>query len=136
MGNRAVITTAPYKPSNLGIYVHWNGGQESVEAFLAACRQLGYQSPDNDCYGWAGLVFVIGLFFEYDGLSIGVDQCKNLDTDNGDNGTWLIKDWQIVGNKFGDAPTELSPPQREKRDAMHNIIVTRASRMRTLKEAV
>ena len=68
--------------------------------------------------------------------SIGVDQCKNLDTDNGDNGTWLIKDWQIVGNKFGDSPTELSPPQREKRDAMHNIIATRASRMRTLKEAV
>lgn len=135
MGNRAVITTAPYKPSNLGVYVHWNGGQESVEAFLNACRQLHYRSPDNDCYGWAGLVFAIGLFFEYEGLSVGVDQCKNLDTDNGDNGTWLIRDWEIVGNKHGRHGPVLSPAQREKRDAITSIIVNRAHLMRALEKS-
>ena len=31
MGNRAVITT---EKKDLGIYLHWNGGRDSVEAFL------------------------------------------------------------------------------------------------------
>jgi len=44
MGNRAVITTAPYSTSNVGIYVHWNGGRASVEGFLKACRELGYRN--------------------------------------------------------------------------------------------
>ena len=32
MGNRAIITT---KDCDLSLYLHWNGGRDSVEGFLA-----------------------------------------------------------------------------------------------------
>ena len=101
MGNRAVITTEPYSDSNVGIYVHWNGGRASVEAFLQAAKELGYRSPDSDrSYGLAGLAGLIWSYLGTDGLSVGIDRCVQLDTDNGDNGVYLIgKDWQIVGRR-------------------------------------
>ena len=96
MGNRAVITT---EAKDLGVYLHWNGGRASVEAFLLYCKLKGYRCPENDCYGWARLCQVIGNFFggEY---SVGIDKYDRLDTDNGDNGTYIIKDWQIIGTEF------------------------------------
>lgn len=102
MGNRAVITTAPYSKKNVGIYVHWNGGRASVEAFLEAARQLGYRDPTGDrSYALAGLAGLIWSYLGTEGLSVGIDLCENLDCDNYDNGTYLIgKDWQIVGRKF------------------------------------
>jgi hypothetical protein len=103
MGNRAVITTAPFDEANVGIYVHWNGGQESIEGFLRACKKLGYRSPETDCYGMARLTQAIGVFFGGE-LSLGIDTVRNLDCDNGDNGVWLIGDnWQIVGHTNGKA---------------------------------
>lgn len=103
MGNRAVITTAPFNKNNVGIYLHWNGGIESIEAFLGAARELGYRSPDLDSdasYGFARLTGLICLFFDItNDTSIGVDVCRNLDCDNGDNGVYLVgKDWKIVGH--------------------------------------
>jgi len=35
-----------------------------------------------------------------DGCSVGVDDISRLDMDNGDNGTYLMKDWRIVGRKY------------------------------------
>lgn len=96
MGNRAVITT---EARDIGVYLHWNGGRNSIEAFLLYCKLKGYRAPENDNYGWARLCQVIGNFFggEY---SVGIDRYDRLDTDNGDNGTYIIKDWQIVGKEF------------------------------------
>jgi hypothetical protein len=96
MGNRAVITT---EDKQLGVYVHWNGGRASIEAFLLYCKLKGYRCPENDCYGWARLCQVIGNFFGGE-LSVGIDKYDRLDTDNGDNGVYIIKDWQIVGKEF------------------------------------
>ncbi len=114
MGNRAVITAAPFNKNNIGVYVHWNGGQESVEGFLAACRQLGYRDPTSDTsYGMARLAQAIGLFFgAEDDCSVGVDICDRLDCDNGDNGVWLIgPDWTLAGrtNSVGDGPEAIVP---------------------------
>lgn len=105
MGNRAVITasksTAVAGSSDLGIYLHWNGGRDSVEAFLTYCRISGFRSPDVDpSYGWARLVQVIANFFGGDGLSIGIDKCSKLDCDNYDNGVYIIKGWEIVGRQY------------------------------------
>lgn len=105
MGNRAVITTVGATDNTTGIYVHWNGGVNSVEAFCAYCDMKGFRSPDMDCYGWAYLATVIGNFFG-DGLSLGVDRIGNLDTDNGDNGVYYIKDWKIVA-RSKDYPQQL-----------------------------
>lgn len=103
MGNRAVITTSTAhsvkNSTDIGIYLHWNGGRDSVEAFLEYCERRGFRPPEQDCYGWARLCQVISNFFG-GGLSIGIDKCCNLDCENGDNGTYIIKDWKIVGRKY------------------------------------
>lgn len=96
MGNRAVITT---ENKDLGVYLHWNGGRDSVEAFLTYCKLKGYRCPENDCYGWARLCQVIGNFFGGE-LSVGIDKYDKLDLDNWDNGVYIIKDWKIVGREF------------------------------------
>jgi hypothetical protein len=99
MGNRAVITTPDKR---LGVYLHWNGGRDSVEAFLAYCKLKGFRRPENDNYGWARLCQVIANFIGNDGLSIGIDQFEHLDCDNGDNGVYIIKNWEIVGREYFD----------------------------------
>ena len=103
MGNRAVITTCthtnPSASNELGLYLHWNGGRDSVEAFLTYCKLHGYRTPETDNYGWVSLATVIGNFFS-DGLSCGIDRCCNLDCDNGDNGVYVIRNWEIVDRKY------------------------------------
>lgn len=96
MGNRAVITT---KDKKIGVYLHWNGGRDSVEAFLAYCKLQGYRPPESDCYGWARLCQIIGNFFG-GGLSLGIDEYNRLDRDNGDNGVYIIENWEIIGREF------------------------------------
>ena len=105
MGNRAVITAFNdkfennYDKNGIGIYLHWNGGRDSIEGFLTYCKLKGYRSPTDDNYGWARLTQVIANFFGGTS-SVGVDICDNLDCTNGDNGVYLIKDWSIVGRAF------------------------------------
>lgn len=99
MGNRAVITTKEnWKNNGVGVYLHWNGGITSVKCFLEYCKLKGYRPPETDCYGWARLCQVIGNFFG-GGYSVGVDTLSNLDCDNGDNGTYIIENWEIVDRK-------------------------------------
>jgi len=115
MGNRAVITTAPFKASNVGIYVHWNGGRASIEGFLQACKELGYRSPQFDpTYGMAQLTRVVSTFFG-DGLSVGIGRCAELDCKNYDNGVYLIGgDWEIVGRKYDEGMEEVNEEKTEK----------------------
>lgn len=100
MGNRAVITSRKNFDNNgIGIYLHWNGGRDSVEGFLTYCKIKGYREPTWDNYGWARLTQVIANFFG--GVtSIGVDVVNNLDCDNYDNGVYIIDGWDIVGREY------------------------------------
>ena len=102
MGNRAVITT---RSKDIGVYLHWNGGRDSVEAFLKYCKLKGYRPPELDCYGWARLCQVIGNFFGGE-LSIGIDKYDKLDKDNGDNGVYIIENWNIVERLFISWPEQ------------------------------
>ena len=109
MGNRAVITTKSTNPEHengidpdaIGVYVHWGGHKEFIAAALAVCKAKGYRSPDSDNYGWARLCQVLANCYP-DGLTVGVDTCKRLDCDNWDNGTYLIKGWEIVGGVYSN----------------------------------
>ena len=100
MGNRAIIQTREsYENEGIGVYLHWNGGYDSVSAFLKYCELRGFRTPDGDCYGWARLCQVIGNYFG-GSLSIGID---NFGKDAGewqDNGTYIIEGWEIVDRKF------------------------------------
>ena len=105
MGNRAVITASKSrdveKSQDIGVYVHLNGGRDSVEAFLKYCELKKYRSPSDDNYGWARLCQVIGNYFGGTTL-IGIDRCERLDCDNYDNGVYIIKGWKIVGRQYHD----------------------------------
>lgn len=126
MGNRAVITTAPYSESNVGIYVHWNGGRASIEGFLKAARELQYRDPSYDpSYALARLTQAIGIFFGGES-SVGIGVVSQLDADNGDNGTYVIGEgWEIVDRVFADeAYDEVDPAET---DAIAATIVERIS---------
>lgn len=106
MGNRAVIlnkndmlTDGKINPNQIGVYLHWNGGRDSIESFLKYCKLKGYRSPSTDCYGWACLCNVISNFFG-DGMSLGIDIASRLDCDNHDNGVYIIDRWEIVGRLY------------------------------------
>ena len=60
MGNRAVITTVDRK---IGLYVHWNGGRDTIQPLLKYCELKGFRPPSSDSYGWARLCQVLGNFF-------------------------------------------------------------------------
>lgn len=96
MGNRAVITN---KEKQIGVYLHWNGGRDSVEAFLKYCELRQFRSPDQQNYGWARLCQVISNFMGPDGLSVGIDKFENIGTWCLDNGIYIIEGWEIVGRE-------------------------------------
>ena len=90
MGNRAVIQM---QGVDTGIYLHWNGGADTVEPLLEVAREYGLRGDD---YGIARLTQMMGNLFGGT-LSIGVENVEKLDTNNGDNGTYVIdKNFRIV----------------------------------------
>ena len=105
MGNRAVITASKSsdvsKSNDIGIYLHWNGGRDSVEAFLKYCELKRYRSPSRDNYGLARLCQVIANYFGGT-TSIGIDNCCHLDCNNWDNGVYIIDGWEIVDRQYYD----------------------------------
>lgn len=108
MGNRAVITSKEnFENNGIGIYLHWNGGYDSVSAFLKYCELKGYRNPNKDNYGWARLCQVIGNFFGGTN-SIGIDVVNKLDCDNGDNGVYIIEGWKIVDRKYFNSSEQMN----------------------------
>ena len=102
MGNRAVITASTHTTiGGVGIYVHWNGGPESVAAFLDVARARGYRDPSEDeSYAMARLCGLICEFFGGTD-SVGIGPLDSLDCDNFDNGVYVIgKGWKVV-NRWG-----------------------------------
>lgn len=122
MGNRAVITTSDKK---FGIYVHWNGGPESVLAFLEVARLRGYRDPAGDAsYSMARLCALVCEFFGPGGTGVGIGTLDTLDTNNHDNGVYVIgAGWRII-ERYGSGtePTnsidQLNAGNREKYDGI------------------
>lgn len=99
MGNRAIV-----KPEgkNIGVYLHWNGGIDSVTAFLKYCELRDFRGFDDE-YGVARFCQVVGNFFE-GGLSLGVMTNVGETEEDAyglDNGIYVVKDWEIVRNIGG-----------------------------------
>lgn len=129
MGNRAIITT---KEKKTAVYLHWNGGRDSVEGFLAYCKLQGFRSPECDEYGFARLCQVVANFFGSDGLSVGVGPFTG---SAGDNGIYIVgRDWDIVGREDFDGPeqdeyplaemlTEINDSQPEKMKLPNEVLL-------------
>ena len=106
MGNRAFIK---FKNETAGIYLHWNGGRDSVEAFLKYCELKQYRS---DSYGVARMAQVIGNYFGGE-LSIGIEGTKGIslsDLNPGDNGVYTVENWKIVGRYPRNVPEQRIHP--------------------------
>ena len=113
MGNRAVLEI---QNENIGIYLHWNGGRNSVQAFLDVAKEYNVRTTED--YGLARLVQIIGNFFGGI-LSVGIGSIKQLDTDNGDNGVYVIdKYFNIVERKFMRNPEQTTPSVEDMKGAI------------------
>lgn len=113
MGNRAVITFLQADSAPC-IYLHWNGGRASVEAFLKAARDLGMRriSVQNQHQIMDALANMIGRnFFGHDvGMTVYREKYGRSDKDNGDNGTYVLGfDMHICGREFKRNFDEFDP---------------------------
>jgi hypothetical protein len=112
MGNRAVIAFGT-EPDATGIYLHWNGGRDSVQAFLDAAKQLGVRENDGE-YQPARLCQIIGNFMSGSSLSLGVGALKTLDCNNGDNGTYVVNgEFKIVERRYHKGDEQFDKAQYE-----------------------
>ena len=92
MGNRAVIQM---EDNPLEIYLHWNGGRDSIEPMLTYAREQGVRTGD---YGVARLCQIIGNTLGGT-LSLGVAPKGSYSGDE-DNGTYVLdNEFNIVGRK-------------------------------------
>lgn len=115
MGNRAVIG---FEGKKTGIYLHWNGGEESVKAFLECARTYGVRDPVRDSYGIARLTQIIGNFLG-GSLSIGLGDLEGLDCDNFDNGTYIVgQNWEIVERRHNRNADNQLFNEQEYRDCL------------------
>jgi len=115
MGNRAVISNRE-KWRDVAIYVHWNGGRPSIEAFLKYARDKKLR---DDNYGLARLTQIICNYFG-GSLSVGVGNIDRLDTD-GDHGVYEIYNWEIVGRR-NNGYAEETDPSGEYQAGVYNAV--------------
>jgi hypothetical protein len=114
MGNRAVVTA---EGSKSGVYLHWNGGPESIEAFLRAAKDLGIRDPaDDPSYFYARFVQMCANYF-CGTTSIGCGALSELDTDNGDNGVYVLgSGFKVIRREYTQQPDAADP---KKTDAIY-----------------
>ena len=100
MGNRAVIRI---DGQGSGIYLHNNGGLDTIKPLLDVAREYGIRGDD---YGIARLAQMIGNFFGGI-LSVGVAPLDRLDQDNCDNGTYVVdSNFNIIERLYFDNQQE------------------------------
>lgn len=157
MGNRAVVFFKGADASQTGgVYLHWNGGPESILAFLGAMLDRKWMRPD---YASARFVQVVGEFFDLQGdcqgLSLGIcarppiiDDVEALEaTSPGDNGVYVVtiteNDFQVVQHVFRKPKkfSVLKPPKMTQKDQEQMAGIrealekSRAARIKAAKEA-
>jgi hypothetical protein len=116
MGNRAVISFCTGKSAPC-IYLHWNGGRPSIEAFLKTSKHLGLNQSildahDDTRYDVQAEVMdkiaemIAKHFFDCEvGRTVYRETYGNSDADNGDNGVYLIdRKLDIIGRVYNRYP--------------------------------
>lgn len=99
MGNRALIVG---KDSHVGVYMHWNGGMDSVAPMLEYASFHSAQGLGKEAYdaGLATLVTIANNFTEFGSVYVESVDPEELTEDYGyefDNGIYVVDGWNIVG---------------------------------------
>ena len=89
MGNRAVITFDSVDSNAIAVYVHWNGGRDSIEGFLKVTRILMGGHNFDELYATGRFIQVVGAYFP-GALSFGVGQYKSMENWDSDNGVYIV----------------------------------------------
>ena len=126
MGNRAVIH---FQGSNVGMYVHWNGGRDTIEPMLEVAKEYELRGGD---YGLARLAQMFGNFMGGT-LSMGIDELERLDCDNNNNGVYVIDSkFNIVDRQYmlGTEQSDYDPEDMKQafRDANDSYFKAKAAR--------
>jgi len=96
MGNRAVITqsTASNAPC---IYLHWNGGADSVKGFLAVAKTFDISGSPTEQMDILAELLAKHFFKCKVGLTVYRQEYGRSDTDNGDNGVYVVNSkWDLI----------------------------------------
>lgn len=105
MGNRAVITMST-APRAKCIYLHWNGGRDSVKAFLHAAKLL--QIP-RTIEALAQMIADHHFKVELNSRHVYLDTYAYADKNNYDNGVYVIDtDWNITKRRHMHNPEQTS----------------------------
>ncbi|MDQ3802501.1 MAG: hypothetical protein M3416_01400 [Acidobacteriota bacterium] len=101
MGNRATVVFTDGKGNfSPAVYLHWNGGPESIYGFLEELARRDVRADQE--YECARFIQLVGEFFDQDeqcGLSLGVvngprsdavSDLNHIQTDHGNNGLYLV----------------------------------------------
>ena len=101
MGNRAVITRS-LDDNAPAIYLHWNGGRDSVEGFLKVAQYLAFQNDTAE--DWDEFAeFLSTNFFNDRSIYHYRETYGRSDSDNGDNGTYVVdENWNITSRHFNE----------------------------------
>lgn len=113
MGNRAVIAFNNNDHAPV-IYLHWNGGRASIEGFLQAARELGFDPEkfrSDASFMDAFATMIAARFFSCSvGHTVYREQYGKADVDNWDNGVYIIsKNLQVIGRLHNRNQEEVDP---------------------------
>jgi hypothetical protein len=128
MGNRAVITFSQHNTAPC-IYLHWNGGRASVEAFIKSAKHLGLHVCKNEYDEHKVLDLLAEMiathFFESKvGMNVYREHYGRADKDNGDNGVYVLdRNLNICKRIHKTVHEEISA---EKTQAIFENIISRA----------
>ena len=105
MGNRAYIKSAA--SNDVALYLHWNGGYDSVTGFLRYCELQcfpGFGRRSDGC-AFARLSQVVSNFMGSDDGSNVAIQSKF--SDRQDNGLYEVEGWKIVRHTIDGVAIEV-----------------------------
>jgi hypothetical protein len=128
MGNRAVITFSQHKTAPC-IYLHWNGGRASVEAFIKSAKHLGLHVCKNEYEEHKVMDLLAEMiathFFETKvGMTVYREQYGRSDTSNSDNGVYVLDSKLNICKRIMNGSQE--EIDHKKTEAIFENIVSRA----------
>ena len=88
MSNSGVIQFKGF--DEYGVYLHWNGGRDSIEAFLKYCKLKGYMNNDIPRF--------IQIVSNYFGGNNSI-YLENINKISSDHGIYIVDNWEIIGRK-------------------------------------